>query len=89
MCPHSSDSLNCKPRVQGPLAPVVYHPHFRLASTCLLLAGVVIPIEATLGGLHGHTTREKFIAQATIIAFMILAGAGVRMLAVQCGRAGA
>jgi hypothetical protein len=52
----SSDAPSRTPRLQGPLAPVVYHPHFRLATTCLVLTLVVIPVEATLGALDGNTS---------------------------------
>jgi hypothetical protein len=50
-------------------------------------SGGVIPIEVALGGRDGQTANEKVISAAPIVAFVVLAGVGVRVLAGQCGRA--
>jgi small-conductance mechanosensitive channel len=75
------------PRLKGPLAPVVYHPQFKLAIACLLLSALVIPVEAAFGGVHAHTSRDRLISIVTIIAFVILGAVGVRRMAVESGRA--
>jgi hypothetical protein len=87
MCPRSSSASSHDPRLRGPLAPVVYQPRFRWEFTCLLLARVVISIEVALGGRDGQTANEKVISAAPIVAFVVLAGVGVRVLAGHCGRA--
>ena len=45
------------------------------------------PIEVALGGRDGQTANEKVISAAPIVAFVVLAGVGVRVLAGHCGRA--
>ena len=67
------------PHRQGPLAPVVHHPRFKWAAVCLALAVIAVPLEASFGGLHAHTPRGKLISLATLLAFVVLAGAGVRV----------
>jgi small-conductance mechanosensitive channel len=45
------------------------------------------PPAPALGGRDSQTANEKVISAATIVAFVVVAGVGVRVLAGQCGRA--
>jgi len=65
----------------------VRRPHFKWAALCLTLVMIAVPVEASFGSLHAHTLRGRLLSLASIVAFVLLAGTGVRSLAVQTGRA--